>query len=134
MRLKDKVAIITGAGQGIGRACAAAFAREGARIVIADRNADQGEAVAAHISDQGGEAIFVQVDVAQPAQVAPNAVPRASMKPRIPVTRNSRPRTRTTTHGGSNGRAHGDAVRKTNVPQITILSTVGSMMRPKSLT
>jgi len=69
MRLKDKVALITGAGQGIGRGCAEAFAREGARVVVADRSAEQGEATARQIITAGGEAIFVAADVAEPAQV-----------------------------------------------------------------
>lgn len=69
MRLKDKVALITGAGQGIGRGCAEAFAREGARVVVADRSAEQGEATARQIITASGEAIFVAADVAEPAQV-----------------------------------------------------------------
>ena len=46
MRLEDKVAIITGAGQGIGEAYARRFAKEGARVVVADVNAEKGAAVA----------------------------------------------------------------------------------------
>ncbi len=60
MRLKDKVAIITGAGQGIGEAYARRFAREGAKVVVADINAEKGGAVAASI---GGDAVFERVDV-----------------------------------------------------------------------
>jgi NAD(P)-dependent dehydrogenase (short-subunit alcohol dehydrogenase family) len=69
MRLADKVAIITGAGQGIGRGCAEAFAREGARVVVADQAIDKGEETAVAIAERGGEAIFVQVDVSDPEQV-----------------------------------------------------------------
>ncbi|MCG3210722.1 MAG: Dihydroanticapsin 7-dehydrogenase [Anaerolineae bacterium] len=69
LRLQDKVTLITGAGQGIGRGCAEAFAREGARVVVADRSAEQGEAAARQIVAAGGEAIFVAADVAEPAQV-----------------------------------------------------------------
>lgn len=69
MRLKDKIAIITGAGQGIGRGCAEAFAREGAKIVVAERSAEHGQEVARQIITRGSEAIFVQVDVSQPEQV-----------------------------------------------------------------
>lgn len=61
MKLKDKVAIITGAAQGIGAAFAVGFAREGAKIVIADI-ADGKEAVEA-VQKAGGEAIFVKTDV-----------------------------------------------------------------------
>jgi NAD(P)-dependent dehydrogenase (short-subunit alcohol dehydrogenase family) len=52
--LKDRVAIITGAGQGIGRAFAKAFATQGAIAVIAERNRERGEAVAAEIAAAGG--------------------------------------------------------------------------------
>lgn len=69
MSLRNKIAIITGAGQGIGRGCAKAFAREGAKVVIANRSIEHGEEAAQHIINQGGEAIFVQVDVSQPEQV-----------------------------------------------------------------
>jgi 3-oxoacyl-[acyl-carrier protein] reductase len=60
MRLKDKVAIITGAGQGIGEAYARRFAKEGAIVVVADINEEKGRAVAASI---GGSAVFERVDV-----------------------------------------------------------------------
>jgi len=69
-RLADKVALITGAGVGIGRAAALLFAREGARITIAERQADAGRRTAAEIVDGGGEAVFVETDVADPEQMA----------------------------------------------------------------
>jgi NAD(P)-dependent dehydrogenase (short-subunit alcohol dehydrogenase family) len=68
-RLAHKVAIITGAGAGIGRGCAEAFAREGARVVVANRSAAAGEEVAHGIVASGGDAIFVEVDVGAPEQV-----------------------------------------------------------------
>jgi NAD(P)-dependent dehydrogenase (short-subunit alcohol dehydrogenase family) len=61
MRLKDKVAIITGAAQGIGAAFAVGFAKEGARIVIADIL--DGKEVVKAVEKAGGEAIFVKTDV-----------------------------------------------------------------------
>lgn len=63
MRLRDKVVIVTGAGQGIGRAYAVRFAAEGAKVAVAELNADNGEKVASEIEASGGEAMFVHVDV-----------------------------------------------------------------------
>ena len=63
MRLQGQVAIITGAGRGIGRAIALAYASEGAKVALAARNeADLGESVAA-VAEMGGEAIAVRTDV-----------------------------------------------------------------------
>jgi len=64
MRLKDKVAIITGAGQGIGKEIALAFSREGAKIVVNDISGKENE-VAEQIRAIGGEAIAVKVDVSK---------------------------------------------------------------------
>jgi NAD(P)-dependent dehydrogenase (short-subunit alcohol dehydrogenase family) len=64
MRFQDKVAIVTGAGQGIGECYARALAAEGARVVVAELNEEQGERVAKEIGDA---ALFVKVDVADPA-------------------------------------------------------------------
>lgn len=69
MKLKGKVAIITGAGSGIGRASALLFAQEGAKVVVADLVAAAGAETVAEIKKNEGEAIFVQVDVSQAAQV-----------------------------------------------------------------
>jgi NAD(P)-dependent dehydrogenase (short-subunit alcohol dehydrogenase family) len=63
MRLKDKVAIITGAGHGMGEAEARLFAEEGAKVVVADVLAKEGEAVAADIAAGQRAARFVQTDV-----------------------------------------------------------------------
>lgn len=60
---------ITGAGSGIGRATALAFAREGAHVAIADINEENGQEVAAQIRESGGEALFIRCDVASPAQI-----------------------------------------------------------------
>ncbi len=70
-RLAGKVALITGAGAGgIGGAAAVMFAREGARVVITDINADAGAESLAAVRAAGGEAIFVRTDVSQEDQVA----------------------------------------------------------------
>ena len=65
MRLKNKVAIVTGAGSGIGRSIALTFAREGAKVVVADLNEKGGSETADLVKKEKGEAIFVKVDVSQ---------------------------------------------------------------------
>ncbi len=67
--MKDKIAIITGGARGIGAACAERFAREGARVVIADIDADAGAATAKAIGDAGGEVWFGACDVGERATV-----------------------------------------------------------------
>jgi NAD(P)-dependent dehydrogenase (short-subunit alcohol dehydrogenase family) len=64
MRLKDKVALITGSAGGMGQAAADLFAREGACVVVTDIATDAGEQTARQIRDAGGKAIFVKADVA----------------------------------------------------------------------
>ncbi|HEY6465914.1 MAG TPA: SDR family NAD(P)-dependent oxidoreductase, partial [Candidatus Acidoferrales bacterium] len=67
--LKEKVALVTGASQGIGRATALALAENGARVAIAARNAEKLASLAEEIAHAGGEALAVQMDVADGAQV-----------------------------------------------------------------
>lgn len=66
MRFKDKIAIVTGAGQGIGEAYAKALAAEGASVAVADLNSEQADRVAKEIETSGGTALAVKVDVADP--------------------------------------------------------------------
>ena len=68
-RLADKVALITGAGNGMGRAAALLFASEGARVVVADAVEPAGRATVQSVLDAGGQATFVPVDVSNAAQV-----------------------------------------------------------------
>ncbi len=63
MRLKDKVAIITGAASGIGKATAKLFAEHGAKVVVADIDENGGNQTVTDIQDAGNEAIFIQTDV-----------------------------------------------------------------------
>ncbi|NDJ53595.1 MAG: 3-oxoacyl-ACP reductase FabG [Chloroflexi bacterium] len=65
MRLQDRIAIITGAGRGIGRAAAERFSEEGAKVVVAEIDGELAETAAAEISEQGGQAFAVQVNVAE---------------------------------------------------------------------
>lgn len=69
MLLKNKVAIVTGAGSGFGQATAELFAREGAAVVAVDINVQAADAVAGAITDAGGQAIAIAADVADPQAV-----------------------------------------------------------------
>ena len=69
MRLANKVAIITGGGSGIGKVSAHLFAKEGAKVVVAQRTESTGEETAAAINASGGEAIFVRTDVSVASEV-----------------------------------------------------------------
>src|SRR5215471_6394344 len=66
MRLKDKVAIVTGGGVGIGKAYSQGLAKEGAKVVVADIQEAEAKKVAADIKAAGGEAMAVAVDVTSP--------------------------------------------------------------------
>src|SRR5215475_4505486 len=68
-RVEGKIALVTGRASGIGRATALTFAREGAKLIIADMNVDGGQQTVHMITEQGGEAIFVRTDVSQAVEV-----------------------------------------------------------------
>ncbi len=69
MKMKDKVAIVTGSAAGIGKEIAITYAREGAKVVIADMNKDAAEATAKALRDSGGQAMSVVMDVTDEAAV-----------------------------------------------------------------
>lgn len=67
MRLQDKVALVTGASSGIGRATCLLFAREGAKVVLVDINDEGGDETLQAIKKEGGEAIYVHADISKAA-------------------------------------------------------------------
>ena len=69
MRLKGKVAVVTGAAVGLGRAVASRFAREGAKVIAADINVADGSALCAHLHSQGYCAQFIETDVSKECEV-----------------------------------------------------------------
>src|SRR5262245_65688643 len=68
-RLAERVAIVTGAGAGIGRGIARRFAREGAKVLVAEWNAETGARTAGELAALGGEGRFLKTDVGDHAQV-----------------------------------------------------------------
>lgn len=87
--LEGKTGIVTGAGQGIGRAIALSYAREGARVVIADFNADAGNETVRLITDNGGTAIFVHGDVSKEDSVKTMVEAATSAYGRLDIACNS---------------------------------------------
>src|SRR4029453_1212317 len=89
MLLDGKVAIVTGASQGIGRACAERLAREGARVVLCDVNAAQGQRAVADITATGAKASFIACDVGKPADVTKAVAAAVAAYGRIDVLVNN---------------------------------------------
>lgn len=89
MRLHEKVALVTGAGSGIGRVAAQAFAREGARVVVADRNEADAIETASKIGEDGGEATAVTGDVTSGADAQSMVLAATESFGRLDVLLNS---------------------------------------------
>jgi len=89
MKLQDRVAIITGAGSGIGRAAAQLFAKEGARIVVADLDPRGGEETVKRIRANGGQAIFLETDVTKSSMVETTVSKTISQYGRVDILFNS---------------------------------------------
>jgi NAD(P)-dependent dehydrogenase (short-subunit alcohol dehydrogenase family) len=89
MRLENKVALITGAGSGIGCATAKLFAQEGVRVVVADYNAESGQATVTSIKNAGGQAVFVHADVSQAADAERMVKVAADTYGRLDVVHNN---------------------------------------------
>src|SRR5262245_42731561 len=89
MRLLDTVALVTGGGSGIGRAICERFAKEGARVVAADRFPERAEETAARITGAGGEAVGLPVDVADAGAVGAMAERAVATYGRVDVLVNN---------------------------------------------
>jgi NAD(P)-dependent dehydrogenase (short-subunit alcohol dehydrogenase family) len=89
MRLQDKVAIITGAGSGMGRVAAQMFAAEGAKVIVAEYDERAGDETVRLVADAGGQATFVQADVSQEAGAARMVEQAVSAYGRVDVLYNN---------------------------------------------
>lgn len=87
--LQDKVAIVTGAAMGMGEATARLFAEAGAKVIVADFNDEKGEAVAADIRANGGDAQFVQVDISKSEQAEAMVATTVELYGRLDVAVNN---------------------------------------------
>lgn len=89
MQFQNKVVLVTGAGSGIGASAARAFAREGACVMLADINAEQGRQSLAAIEGEGGQASFFQVDVTSAAQMRDLVAATVSRFGRLDIVHNN---------------------------------------------
>ena len=110
-----KVALVTGGGTGIGRATALAFAAAGARVAIASRSQATGAEVVRHINEAGGDAVWIQTDVSQPAQVEAMVASVLSTFGRLDVAFNN-------AGSGGHGGWLAEITRKTGIGPSTVIS------------
>ncbi|MBV7504366.1 glucose 1-dehydrogenase [Bacillus sp. sid0103] len=89
MRLRDKVTLITGAGSGIGQSTALLFASEGAKVIVNDLSGEQGKRTVDEIHAEGGEAVFLQADVTNAAEVEAMIIQALALYGRIDVLFNN---------------------------------------------
>ena len=89
MKLKDKVAIITGSGRGLGRACARAFSREGASVVILSRTPEEIAGTVETIEDEGGSVLAARTDVSSPDEIEAIVAETISVFGRIDILMNN---------------------------------------------
>lgn len=89
MRLPDKVTLITGGARGLGLAMAERFAAEGARVVMVDREREQGEQAAATLNAQGAAVHFVQADLAHPNEIERAVDTTLSLEGRLDILVNN---------------------------------------------
>jgi len=89
MKLRDRVAIITGAGSGIGRATALLFAKEGARIVVADLDPKKGEETVNAIRKDGGQSLLIETDVTRSSSIETAVSKTISHFGRVDILHNS---------------------------------------------
>ncbi len=113
VKLKDRVAIVTGAASGIGRASAIAFAREGARVVVADTERERRqETTVTSILAEGNEAFFARVDVTREAEIvqmiADTAEPLGSDRHSLQQCRSGARKADRADVGRGVGSGHGD--------------------------
>jgi NAD(P)-dependent dehydrogenase (short-subunit alcohol dehydrogenase family) len=108
MRLKGRVSVITGSGAGQGRAAALLFAREGARVVVAELKEEDGQDTVDQVKKEGGEAAYVHVDVSKSQDVQNMVKFAVDRYERLDILYNN---------AGVSGRPYGDAGMTAEIPE-----------------
>jgi 3-oxoacyl-[acyl-carrier protein] reductase len=130
--LKERVALVTGASQGIGRGCALALARAGAKVALAARNREKLSAVCSEIAQAGGEAAVFTMDVAQEDEIKAGCKAVLQQFGKIDILVNNAGITRDQLILRMK-RADWDAVLNTNLTAayLTIQQVIGPMMKQR---